>query len=266
MKHRFFAVILGTALASLCSAAHADLKKLNLPIQKPFQSPAVDLAKKKSEPKMIGLQLGEKQFVACENCGGKGGASQDIVCPEGQALADFENWVGQFGDCDSDWGGCMNHAIVGAAQFRCAEPQLDKVGPPSSYARTASGQSRVGVAEPHELDHWGDGCLYFSSLPYGIIGRGGERVDSFGLSCGSYFRTDSKPRLMQDSPKPTTYQCEDTKYGCSPGSGGAEFEAKCPADSVLVGLKVRAGNDVDGIEGIYCAPLLPIYPIFPVEE
>lgn len=249
------------------TTTNADFKKMNLPVQKSISIPALNNLPKKSEPKMIGLRLGEAQWVTCENCGGKGGTVQDVLCPEGKVIADFHHWVGQFGECDTNWGGCSNHAIVGASEYRCALPEMDKVGAPDSLAKSSSGQTRFGKVESSEIDHWGDGCLYFSSMPYGIHGRAGERIDSFGLVCGSYLRTDVKPQLLQDSPKPSTYQCAaESKYGCSPGTGGAEFEVKCPADSVVVGFRLRTGNDVDGIDGIFCAALLPVHPIFPIEE
>ena len=219
-------------------------------------------------PRVLGVQLGESHFVPCEHCGGGGGASQSMKCGPNQVLADFENWVGQYGECDSDWGGCANHAIVGAQRFRCAELGMDKLELPSSYAQTDSGKNIWGDnTDSSKLDHWGDGCLTYNSVPYGIFGRGGDRVDSFGFFCGSYVRTEFKAKVIQASPKNMTYTCaEDTKYGCSPGTGGAEFEVKCPVDEAIVGVRARSGSDVDAIEGVYCAPINFIREIFPVDS
>lgn len=237
-----------------------------IPVKKQVQNPALNTIKD-TRPKMMGVRLDTPQYVSCEHCGGAGGTTQVVQCPADQVLIDFENWVGQYGDCDTDWGGCSNHAIVGANRFRCAAIGMDKLEPASTYATNGSGQSLFGVVESGELDHWGDGCLSFTSMAYGIMGRSGDRVDSFGLLCGTYFRTEYAPQLLSDSPKPTTYQCADeSKYGCSPGTGGAEFELRCPANSAITGIKMRVGNDVDAIEGIYCSALKGIYPIFPIDS
>lgn len=232
-------------------------KEINLPQVNTLKPP----------PPIIGVRLSEVQFVPCERCGGSGGASQNMKCASDQFLSNFENGVGQYGSCDSNWGGCSNHAIVGWAKYQCMGINLDNVEFPSSYAKTDLGSTIWGMTDSSKIDHWGDGCLSHNGVPYGVFGRGGDRVDSFGFFCGTYFRTPSKVQILQDSPKPTTYQCPgEVKYGCSPGTGGAfEFEVKCPADYGMVGIKARAGADLDAIEGIYCAKVEFVRPIFPTE-
>ncbi len=263
-KNKFF--FLGAAFILLVSSSGARAGWNIFSKKKDVVIPPINTVKQPLP--IIGVRLGDVHFVPCEHCGGAGGLSQNMKCGPDQFMTNFENAVGQYGPCDTDWGGCSNHAIVGWAKYQCMGINLDTVEFASTYAKTDSGATMWGVPDPSKLDHWGDGCLSHNGVPYGIFGRGGDRVDSFGFFCGTYLRTPSKVQIIQDSPKPTTYQCpEEVKYGCSPGTGGAfTFEVKCPIDQGIVGIKARTGGDVDAIEGIYCANVEFIRQIFPTDD
>jgi hypothetical protein len=200
---------------------------------------------------------------SCEGCGGDGGGAHDYMCPANYVVTGYELGTADFG-CPSGSGGCADYTVVGALRVTCAKPTPLNVDPETTdYAQdyergglTTAGEGSFGDLRKDQCSPWpGLG----SGVATGIFGRGGDRLDSFGFTCGSYMPTKTDVTIDGSSTaKETTYQWDGYPFGGAPGLGGAPFSLACPAGQALVGLRIRSGADVDGIDAIYCGELEPV--------
>jgi hypothetical protein len=200
---------------------------------------------------------------SCEGCGGGGGGAHDYMCPTNYVVTGYELGAADFG-CPSGSGGCADYTIVGALRVTCAKPTPVNVDPETTdWAQDYASGGNFTAGAGSFVDLRKDQCSPWpgmgSGVATGVFGRGGDRLDSFGFTCGSYMPTKTDVTIDSSSTaKETTYQWSESQFGGAPGIGGAPFSLSCPAGQALVGLRIRSGLDVDGIDAIYCGKLEPV--------
>jgi len=209
------------------------------------------------------VATGLKASYVCENCGGSGGEAHDYMCPTNYVVTGYELGTADFG-CPSGDGGCADYTIVGALRVTCAKPTPLNIDPETSdWAQDYERGGLTTAGEGSFSDLRKDQCSFWpgmgSGVATGVFGRSGDRLDSFGFFCGSYVPTKTDVTIDRSSTaKETTYQWDGYEFGGAPGVGGAPFSVSCPDNQAVVGLRIRSGSDVDGIDAIYCAGLEPV--------
>jgi hypothetical protein len=150
--------------------------------------------------------------------------------------------------------------VVGGLKIRCSRLTPDFIDPDMSiYASfLPDGSIQAGTGRTDDLI---DGCDKYSGVATGFFGRSGDRLDSFGLFCGAYSRTDTSLYVSASSPvKKNTTSSPDVPFGGAPGLGGAhEFSTHCPENEAVVGISLRSNIDVHGGVAIECAELEPVF-------
>lgn len=203
---------------------------------------------------ITGVNVVRPHSVMCEHCTGSGGGSELFQCPANYVVTGSEvTWHGIPYESGK-------YLVIGALSLSCTHLGVDKV---ESFedevdAITFPDGKTIAGTKADSMADLSLSCAPYTGVARGIFGRSGDRLDSFGLFCGRYFRKDTDTFSVdpKDVVEKTWEHGEYRTLGADlNGLGGSPFDATCGPDQVLTGIQIRHGGDVDGIEGIVCSEL-----------
>jgi hypothetical protein len=251
MKGKIAIMVL--TVVGLLGAVKAEAGWLKLKPMKmnPRLESPIKMAPLVEEAPLVGVRTVRTHYVACENCTGPGGASQVFQCPVNYVLTGIEAENIAWGETDCEFGlacGGSLPMIIHGMKVSCSPLGLDRVESFISETLASTfleGDTLAGTmdgSEPRQEDQ----CAPYTGIANGLFGSSGNRLDGVGLFCGRHFREDLfKVSIESSDIKANT--------GILGGVGGHPFSVKCGDKEAMVGVQLRSGSDVDGVEGIVCA-------------
>ncbi len=273
MKKIFLFLGIGVSLSVFQSSAHAGFWDFLFPAKKQTVSTSQDSLKQINPSKLkqlVGFEVSGTRWVNIEK--GASGKQVTLTCPYHTVVSELVLGLGGYDTgCGEGWkSGCGPAPVLGSLIVHCKGSSNDPAQQTLLESTIYTARTEAGIEKIGNATEWKNVfCPGTNAVGGGVVGRSGDRLDSFGLACREYFLPLNKIPTFVDSPKVSVPEPE-TGYGGYWGDGGSPFEMKGEEGEALVSITVNTGEDgnIVGLHSLGFAKPIPKYmkAIFPVDS